>query len=62
MELPKMVWMKIDLKNKELPTAIADSAKELADMCGVSETTVVSAASRAAHGYKNRYVKVWIGD
>ena len=58
--IPKMVWMEIDIKNNELPLKIADSAKELADLCGVKEITVISSASRAKKGCKSRYVKVWI--
>lgn len=60
MNLPKMVWMEIDLKNKELPLKVADSSEELAILCGVKETTVKSAASRFRHGLKSRFVKVWI--
>lgn len=62
MELPKMVWMKVDLKNKELPLEIADSAQELADICGVTVSSVVTSAAKARHGEKRCYVKVWIGD
>ena len=62
MELPKMVWMLIDLHNKELPIAVADSADELAAMCGVSASTVITSAARAARGRKSRYIKVWIGE
>lgn len=60
MNLPKMVWMEVDLINKELPVKIADSPQELAILCGVKETTVKSAASRFRHGTKSRFVKVWI--
>lgn len=62
MELPKMVWMKVDLKNKELPLEIADSAEELAKICGVTTGAVVSSASKAKRGEKRSYIKVWIGD
>ena len=58
-----MVWMEIDHKNKELPVRIADSAKELAQLCGTTENNVRSQASKVKHGVNNcRYIKVWIGD
>lgn len=62
MELPKMVWMMIDLKNKELPLKIADSSAELAALCGTTVTNVESAASKSRRGKRSRYVKVWIAD
>ena len=61
--MPKMVWMEIDLTNKELPIRIADSAEELARMCGTSTSNVVSQACKAMRGgCRRRYVKVWIDD
>lgn len=61
--LPKMVWMEIDLKNKELPLKVADSSEELAAMCGTTDGNVRSAASKRKRGdYNGRFVKVWIGD
>lgn len=61
--MPKMVWMEVDLNNKELPLHIADSAVELAEICGTTRNNVESAASKAKHGRnKSRFVKVWIGD
>ena len=61
--LPKMVWMEIDTKNKELPLKVADSPEELAMMCGTTESNVRSAASKRQRGtYYGRFVKVWIGD
>lgn len=61
MEIPNMLWLKVDLNNKELPLEMADSAEELARICGVTEVTIRTAAARAAHGQKSRYVKVWVG-
>lgn len=61
--LPKMVWMEVDVNNKELPLRIADTAEELARMCGTTMNNVVSSASKGRHGRKKtRFVKVWIGD
>lgn len=61
--LPKMVWMEVDTKNKELPLKIADSPAELAMMCGTTESNVRSVASKRKRGtYYGRFVKVWIGD
>ena len=61
--LPKMVWMEIDTKNKELPLKIADSPEELAMLCGTSANNIRSTASKRRRGvYNGRFVKVWIGD
>lgn len=57
--IPKMVWMEVDLKMHELPLKVADSPIELAEMCGVAESTVITTASRAKKK-KQRFVKVWI--
>ena len=48
----------------ELPVAIADTAKELARICGVSNRTVISGALRSKSGKvkKSRYIKVEIDD
>lgn len=61
--IPKMVWMEVDLKNKELPIRIADTAAELARMSGTTENNVKSAAAQAKYGRsRHRFLKVWIGD
>ena len=61
--LPQMVWMEVDLQNKELPIRIADTAAELARMSGTTENNVKSAAAKAKYGRnRHRFVKVWIGD
>ena len=61
--LPLMVWMEVDVKNKELPLKIADSPGELARMCGTTEANVRSQATKAKYGrVRRRFVKVWIGD
>ena len=51
--------MEVDLKMHELPLKVADSPIELAEMCGVAESTVITTASRAKKK-KQRFVKVWI--
>ena len=61
MKLPKMLWLEIDLQNKELPLKVADSAEELAKMCGVTVGTVCASASWAKRGRPRRYISVWIG-
>ena len=59
---PKMVWMEVDPKNKELPRHVADSAEELARICHTTENNVRSTASKAKYGRsQRRFVKVWIG-
>ena len=61
MDLPNMVWMEVDTQRNELPLRMADSAEELAALCGVATVTVKTTASRVKHGQRGRYVKVWIG-
>ena len=63
MEIPKMIWMEVDLRNKELPVKIADSAEELARLCGVKSSTVRTAATKGRYGRsRQKYLKVWIGE
>lgn len=53
------LWLCITLDRYELPTAVADTANELARLCGVSEKTIRSSISNAnKHGYRSRYIKV----
>ena len=56
----KPIYMAVDLNHYELPYAVADSAKELALMCGVKENTVQSAISnvKAGRAKRSRYVEV----
>lgn len=60
--LPKMLWLEIDLRHKELPVRVADSAEELARMAGVSLSTIKASASRGRHGKRSRYITVWIAE
>ena len=57
--IPKVVWMEVDLKKHELPIKIADSPAELAAMCGLAESTIITTASRARKK-PQRFVKVRI--
>lgn len=56
------VWMKVTRDKYELPIAVADSASELAKMCGVSEQSVLSAICRKKAGKlkKTTYFKIEI--
>lgn len=58
------VYMAIDRDEYELPYAIADSSKELAEMVGKSQNTIESSISRLKHGaYKtSRYIVVEVDD
>lgn len=61
--LPKMVWMEVDTKNKELPICVADSAAALARLCGVTEANVRSSANHHKRtGRPRRFIQVWIDD
>lgn len=60
---PRLVWMEVDLTNKELPIRVCDTAEELARLCGTTENNVRSTAAKAKTGRsRRRFVKVWIGD
>ncbi len=39
------IWMKVTSDKYELPLAVADTARELAEICGVKENNIVSAIS-----------------
>lgn len=55
------VWMRITRDKYELPDAVADSASELAKICGVSKYTIKSSIHQAKQkGYRSRYIKVKI--
>ena len=52
-------WMKITMDDLELPVAIADTAEELAAMCGTTTNTIYSAVSHAnADGTRSSYKRV----
>ena len=55
----KALWMKVDLKDDEIPLAVADTQRQLAAICGVKEKTIKESISRAKkHGWRCCYVKV----
>ena len=58
------IYIAVDLKYYELPYAIADTAEELARMCGVNEKTVYSAISNVKSGKakRSRYVVVEVSE
>ena len=35
-----ILWMKVDIKNKEQPLAVAQYRSQLAEMCGVKERSI----------------------
>ena len=59
-----IVWMAVSQDELRLPIAIADTAKELAELLGKTENNVKSSASKCKHGvYKNpRYIAVRIDE
>lgn len=60
----RFVWMQISKDKYELPIFVAETAQELADICGVSVNTVQSAVCRNEHGEyeKSQYIKVRVED
>lgn len=46
----RYIWMAITKDELELPVAIADTARELAEICGTSEENVRCIASRGERG------------
>ena len=57
----KCIWMEVTPDEYEFPVRMADSAEELARICGVSYYTIVSSVSRLESGQRSRsrYVRVW---
>lgn len=57
----KCIWMEVTPDEYEFPVRMADSAEELARICGVSYGTVVSCVSRRESGERKggKYVRVW---
>lgn len=57
----KAIWMKVTDDKYELPVAVADSAGQLARMCGVSRECIQSAVSHSRkEGRNSIYKKVEI--
>lgn len=43
-------WMKVTRDKYEFPIVIADTVKQLAEICGVTTNSIYSAYCRAKHG------------
>ena len=58
------IYMMIDLKDNELPLAVADTVKELAQLTNKKENNISSALAnvRAARAKRSRYVCVEVDD
>ena len=56
----KYIWMAVTPDKYELPIAVEDSARKLADLLGVSESTVKGSEFRHTDGHicGVKYVKV----
>ncbi|MBE5957725.1 MAG: hypothetical protein E7254_02535 [Lachnospiraceae bacterium] len=56
------VWMKIEKDKYELPVAVANTAQELANICGTNVHSVMSIVSKTKKGIikKPTYIKVEI--
>lgn len=51
-KMPNRIYMQITQDSLQLPTAIADSPKELSDITGAKHQSVITIASKARHGRK----------
>ena len=60
----KFYWMCVEIDEYELPLAVADTAKELAKMLGITENTVLNCVMRGRSGRQNgyKYLKVERGE
>ena len=58
----EVVYMAVDLDEYELPYAIADSPKELAEICGTKADNIRGAIChvRAGRAKRSRFIKVEI--
>ena len=58
------VYMQVTKDRFELPIVVADSAYELARLCGVNVSTIMhSISTRSKRVVKNsQYKKVWVSD
>lgn len=56
----KYLWMAVTADDLELPLAVADSAKELGQMVGISHETIMTSEYRRTSGKSTgrRFVKV----
>lgn len=44
------IWMRVSADDLELPEIVADSAAELAELCGVTINAIYSGTSRTSRG------------
>ena len=51
-KMPNRIYMQITQDSLQLPTAIADSPKELAEITGAKHQSIITIASKARHGKK----------
>lgn len=57
----EVIWMAVTQDKYELPVAVADTAKELGIILGITTNAIHSCICNARrYGYKSRYVKVVI--
>lgn len=56
----KYLWMCVEADEYELPLAVADTAKELAEKCGVTTNNVILSAKFDLGGKKTKtkYIRV----
>lgn len=59
-----VLWICISQDEYELPIAVADTQRELAEMVGVKKESIRTEFSKWKHGFRNscRYRKVEIDD
>lgn len=56
-----ILWMEVTQDKYELPVAVAESKKELAEMRGIKPKTIQNAIMRAkSHGWQCKYKKVYV--
>ena len=64
MKKKNVIWMAVSRDDLQLPEYVADTAEELAKLCGVKPETVVCEVSRWKHGHvyykgsRQRYFKI----
>lgn len=55
------LWLQVSTDEYELPEVVAESAKELASMVGVTPNTIYSTISHAKKKhFKSKYIKIRI--
>lgn len=54
------LYMAVTKDKYRLPLAVADSMRELAQMCGVKESSVGHGIALAEKGKKTKFIRVWV--